>query len=148
MTDFEIVRIEEKHLADIAAIEELCFSHPWSAAALKTLVSDRGVGFAALDKESGRVVSYAGAVMSDYEGDVTDVATHPMFRRKGLSRGVMERLIKFVSEKGIEMLALEVRVSNDAAISLYRGLGFSIEGKRPKFYRSPTEDAYVMIKHF
>jgi ribosomal-protein-alanine N-acetyltransferase len=60
----------------------------------------------------------------------------------------MERLFAFSEEKGILSIALEVRTANDAAISLYKELGFVIEGKRPRFYRDPPDDAFVMVKHF
>lgn len=147
MTDFEIVKLEEKHLRSTAELEAICFAHPWTAEGLKTLVQEGGIGFAALEKGSGRVIAYAGMVFSVFEGDITDVATHPDYRRQGISRAVMERLFDFSAEKGIESISLEVRVSNTAAITLYEGLGFEIAGKRPRFYRTPPEDAYVMIKH-
>ena len=146
MTDFHILKLEEKHLLATAELEKLCFAHPWTAEGLKTLISEGGVGFAAIEKASGRLVSYAGMIFSAYEGDITDVATHPDFRRRGLSNAVMDKLIEFSRAKGLSSIALEVRVSNLAAISLYEGLGFEIAGKRLRFYRTPPEDAYVMIK--
>lgn len=146
MTDIEIVRLEEKHLESTAELEALCFAHPWTAEGLKTLMGENGVGFAAIEKESGRIISYAGMVMAADIGDITDVATHPSYRRKGLSKAVMERILEYASEMGMTSVALDVRVSNHGAIALYEGLGFEIAGKRPRFYRTPPEDAYVMIK--
>ncbi len=146
MTDIKIVKIEERHLEDIAEIEKSCFSHPWSSEALKTLISENGIGFCAIDPESERAVSYAGMIMSLYDGDITDVATLPSFRRRGYSRAVMEALISFAGEKGLEDIALEVRASNEGAILLYEGLGFDRAGVRKNFYRTPTEDAIIMIK--
>lgn len=142
---FEIVRLEDKHLASVAELEALCFAHPWTAEGLKTLTGEGGVGFAAVD-ERGKVISYAGMVIAADTGDITDVATHPDFRRRGISRCVMEELLRYAREKALISVALDVRVSNSGAIALYEGLGFSIAGKRPRFYRTPPEDAYVMIK--
>ncbi|MBQ8208904.1 MAG: ribosomal protein S18-alanine N-acetyltransferase [Clostridia bacterium] len=146
MTDFEIVKLEEKHLESTAELEALCFAHPWTSEGLKTLVREGGVGFAAVEKENGRVISYAGMVMAADMADITDVATHPDCRRQGLSRAVMERILGYAKEQGMTSVALDVRVSNSGAIALYEGLGFEIAGKRPRFYRTPPEDAYVMIK--
>lgn len=146
MTDFEIVKLEEKHLQSTAELEALCFAHPWTAEGLRTLLGEDGVGFAAIEKKSGKVISYAGMIMAADIGDITDVATHPDYRRRGLSRAVMERILEYASEKGMSSMALDVRVSNTGAIALYSGLGFEIAGKRPRFYRTPPEDAYVMIK--
>ncbi len=143
--DFKIVRLEEEHLDSVAELEALCFAHPWTADGLKTLTGEGGVGFAAID-ESGQVISYAGMVLAADMGDITDVATHPHFRRRGLSRAVMENILEFAVKNGLNSVALDVRVSNSGAIALYEGLGFEIAGKRPRFYRTPPEDAYVMIK--
>ena len=146
MRDFEIVRLEEKHLECTAELEKICFAHPWTAEGLKTLTSDTGVGFAALEKGSGRDISYAGMLFAADMADITDVATHPDYRRRGISRAVMGRLLEYAREKGATSVALDVRVSNLGAVALYEGLGFEIVGKRPRFYRTPPEDAYVMIK--
>ena len=143
--NFKIVRLAREHLESVAELEALCFAHPWTAEGLKTLTGEDGVGFAAID-ESGRVISYAGMILAADTGDITDVATHPDLRRQGLSRAVMEKLLEFAVEKQLTSVALDVRVSNAGAIALYEGLGFVIAGKRPRFYRTPPEDAYVMIK--
>ncbi len=143
--DFKIVRLAEEHLDSVAELEALCFAHPWTADGLKTLTGEGGVGFAAID-DGGRVISYAGMVLAADMGDITDVATNPDFRRQGISRAVMERLLDFAVENRLTSVALDVRVSNVGAIALYEGLGFEIAGKRPRFYRTPPEDAYVMIK--
>ncbi len=143
--DYKIVRLGDEHLESVAELEKICFAHPWTAEGLKTLTGDGGVGFAALDG-GGRVISYAGMVIAADMGDITDVATHPDFRRRGISRLVMETLMEYARKKELVSIALDVRVSNSGAIALYEGLGFSIAGKRPRFYRTPPEDAYVMIK--
>jgi ribosomal-protein-alanine N-acetyltransferase len=41
-------------------------------------------------------------------------------------------------------LFLEVRESNEAALKLYRKLGFGEIGRREKYYENPEETAIVM----
>jgi ribosomal-protein-alanine N-acetyltransferase len=41
---------------------------------------------------------------------------------------------------------LEVRASNDPALKLYRGMGFSLVGRRDGYYRNPTEDAVLLTR--
>ncbi len=48
--------------------------------------------------------------------------------------------------EGVTAYTLEVRVSNEAAIQMYRKLGFVSEGIRPGFYEKPVEDAMIMWK--
>ncbi|MDO5061114.1 MAG: GNAT family N-acetyltransferase [Actinomycetaceae bacterium] len=45
----------------------------------------------------------------------------------------------------VERLLLEVRRSNQPAISLYEKLGFEVAGEIKRYYRNPVEDALVMI---
>ena len=50
------------------------------------------------------------------------------------------------TEKGAEVLTLEVRDSNEAAIRLYAALGFTEIGRRPNYYFHPKEDARILRK--
>jgi ribosomal-protein-alanine N-acetyltransferase len=78
---------------------------------------------------------------------VEDIAVFPAFRGKGIGRQLTEQLIKTAEEEGCAFVTLEVRVSNEAAIGLYRSLGFEAVGVRKSFYEKPTEDALLMTKY-
>ncbi len=142
----EIIKVErgeERHLSGIAALEKLCFSNPWTEDGLLMLLSDNGL--AAVIEEDGDVMAYGGVVFAADEAEITDVATHPDRRRCGYGRAIMEWIIAESRVRGASRMSLEVRASNEAAIELYKSLGFEIMGKRPRFYRNPPEDAYVLV---
>ena len=141
-----IFPLQKEHLWAVAELEKLCFSEPWSEKSLELLLGDTGVGVVFL--EGDLVVAYGGMMLAPYEGQITNIATHPSHRRKGYGRAVTDALLQIASEKQLEQVALEVRVSNKSAISLYEGLGFLNVGTRRGFYRNPQEDALVMIKTF
>ena len=94
--------------------------------------------------ENGRVMAYGGVLWAPYEGQITNIATHPDARRCGMGAVVLEYLIEVARSRECEMLSLEARVSNIPAISLYERYGFLKMGVRRGFYKHPTEDAYVM----
>ncbi len=48
-------------------------------------------------------------------------------------------------ERDVVEVELEVRESNDPAVSLYRDLGFAVGGVKPDYY-GDGEDAYLMQK--
>ena len=58
--------------------------------------------------------------------------------------GELESLV--LKARDLEQIALEVRASNEAAIALYKSLGFFEAGRRKHFYKNPAEDALVMLK--
>lgn len=137
-----VLRLQAEHLPQVAALERTVFPDPWSERALELLVHDGGLGAVILD--GGMAVAYAGMTIALDEGAVTNVATHPDHRQKGYGEAVLRHLMRLAGERGVVRFFLEVRVSNAAAIALYRKLGFEIAGKRPNFYSHPREDAFVM----
>ena len=139
------VRRQACHLADVAALERLGFADPWSESSLALLLTDAAVGFVVCDGE--RAVAYAGMLCVAGEGQITNVAVHPDYRRRGLGREAVEALLQYAQENDFFEISLEVRASNRAAIALYESLGFCVGGTRRNFYQKPTEDALVMLWH-
>lgn len=131
-----------KHLGQVAELERLCFADPWSEKALELLLGDGAYGAVCL--QEGRVMAYGGVLWAPFEGQITNIATHPTARRCGMGAAVLEHLIAVAIKRGCEQLSLEARVSNLPAISLYERYGFEKMGLRRGFYKHPTEDAYVM----
>ncbi|MBQ2734664.1 MAG: ribosomal protein S18-alanine N-acetyltransferase [Clostridia bacterium] len=141
---YEIVRICAVHLPQIATLETVCFADPWSEQSLELLLTDSAVGFAAVCEET--VVGYGGMMTVVGEGQITNVAVDPACRRMGIGEAILDALLSEAKQRGAEQVALEVRVSNTAAVALYEKCGFEAAGVRKNFYRHPTEDALVMLK--
>lgn len=141
MTHIKVANLDD--VAEIYKIENECFSTPWSENSIAESIENENtiLYIAELD---GKTAGYMGVQIFSGEGYVTNVATLKEFRR----RGVAKALIKEVMKNEMEFLTLEVRQSNIPAISLYRSLGFVEVGKRPRFYREPTEDAVLMTRYF
>ena len=131
-------------LDGVATLEKLCFAEPWSAKSLELLTKD-GIGVGMICRKDGIVCAYGGMLVAVDEGQITNIATHPDFRRMGYGKAVVEALIKYAKNNRLDSISLEVRESNKAAIELYSGLGFKVEGKRKDFYKKPVESALVMI---
>ena len=139
--DFEIIKATLDNVADIKKIEDECFSHPWSEKSIEESLENPCSHFY-LAKDKNEICGYIGIQIFSGEGYVTNVATLPQFRKKGIAKALIERAL----ENEMEFLTLEVRESNIPAISLYKKLGFETVGKRPKFYRDPEEAAILMTK--
>ena len=138
----EIRLLKKDDLKEIAEIERLCFFEPWSESSLELLLRDSNFGVAAVC--GGRVAGYVGVISAIPEGEITNVAVHPDFRRKGIGFEILEFLKKEASNRGIDSLYLEVRRSNEAAQGLYNKVGFCVIGERKGFYKNPKEDAVLM----
>ena len=143
-TSLEITPIAQDDLAALAALEAACFSEPWSANALRLLLGDMAIGYVA--KHKGQTVGYGGMLLAVDEGQITNIAVDPTFRRLGCGTAILHALLSAARDRGLSQIALEVRVGNTAAIRLYESNGFSVAGRRKHFYRNPTEDAFVMLR--
>ena len=135
--------LEKRDLPEVHALEQLCFHNPWGEESLALLCGDTAFGIVA--EENGRVLAYGGMVTVLDEGQITNIATHPDHRRRGLGRAVVKALLDTARTHGLVSISLEVRESNLAAIALYQRLGFVTCGRRPHFYTHPAEAALVMV---
>ena len=138
------------HLEGAAELEKLCFSNPWSAKSMELLTNEGiGVGYLCLTpaapSSEPMVTAYGGMLITVDEGQITNIAVHPDHRRKGYGAAITRALLRHAKDAKLESVSLEVRVSNTAAIELYKKAGFAEAGRRKGFYAKPTEDALVMV---
>lgn len=143
---YDIIPIEYDHIKEIALLEKVCFSTPWSE---QTITDAHKTGtrfFVAVDGK--KVLGYVGISAIIDEGYITNVAVFPEHRKKGVATALLLKLFSFAKENNLSFISLEVRESNHNAISLYEKMGFLTEGKRKNFYTSPLEDALILTKRF
>ena len=144
----QIVPMTGDHLDEVAELERVCFSTPWSRNMLaEELENDLSAFLVALD-DSGRVAGYAGLQVVLDEGYITNVAVRPDCRRQGVAGQLLQVVLNFGQANHLAFLTLEVRASNYDAIALYGSRGFRSVGRRKNYYEHPKEDALIMTKEF
>ena len=145
------VRIEPmtaEHLDEVAALERVCFTDPWSRNLLsEALKNDLSAYLVALD-DAGHVAGYAGLTVVLDEGSIDNIAVRPDCRRQGVAAQLLQVFLDFARGNQLAFLTLEVRASNYAAIALYGSRGFRAVGRRKNYYEHPTEDALIMTRTF
>lgn len=142
-----IEKMSEDYVSDVAALEQVCFSLPWSESAITgELRNPLSLWLVAV--EDGNLVGYIGSQSVMDEADVMNVAVDAAYRRRGIAESLVDSLIKMLKVDGVRCLTLEVRASNDPAIALYNKLGFIQVGRRPGYYQKPKEDALILRKEW
>ena len=143
----EIIRMNESHVSQIAALEKLCFSDAWSENSIRSELSNKlSLWLVAVDGD--RVAGYIGSQTVLGWADMMNLCVSPDYRRQGIGEKLTLELERQLREEKVECLTLEVRVSNAPAIALYEKLGFKQVGKRPRYYEKPREDALILRKEF
>ena len=128
----------------ISQIEAQNFSAPWSKDAIEQFLSlDCNKILCA--KINGRIVSYISFTHVADEIQICNVATNSEYKNNGFASKLISKLLEFAKNNAVNSIYLEVRQSNNIAISLYKKFNFEQVGTRKNFYTNPTEDAYVFF---
>jgi len=142
-----ITKMMECHVPQIAELEKLCFNDSWSQNSIASEMNNKlSLWLVAVENE--QAVGYVGSQTVLGETDMMNIAVHPEYRNKGIATALITQLISTLAQWGSHSLMLEVRASNDPAISVYKSLGFVEVGRRRNYYRNPREDALILRKEW
>lgn len=146
--NYDIIPMTAGHLDQVADIERICFSDPWSRRMLSEHLENECAATLVALGEDGTVLGYAGVLVVVDEGYITNVAVRPEYRRQGVASQLLDVFRRFAEGSRLAFLTLEVRASNRAARSLYAKHGYAEVGCRKNYYEHPREDAIIMTKEF
>ena len=142
-----ITTMTNAHVSQVADLEKLCFSDPWSEKSVASEL-DNPLSLWLVAMEGECLAGYVGSQTVLDETDMMNIAVHPNYRRRGVAKQLVERLVETLKQRGSRCLTLEVRASNEPARKLYEKLGFQQIGLRKNYYRNPREDALILRKEW
>ncbi|MBP3747209.1 MAG: ribosomal protein S18-alanine N-acetyltransferase [Ruminococcus sp.] len=137
--------LSEEIAEKLSELDKMCVgADGWSADSFRSEAEkDNGYVLYVVDNEN--VIALLSGYSAVGEADITSIAVHPEYRRKGLALRLIERFIEMIPDDA-ESIFLEVRESNAPAIALYEKCGFERLSVRKNFYSQPRENAVVMQK--
>lgn len=141
----KICDAQMQHICDLEKIEHECFSVPWTEEQLIAELPDKRHIFI-VAVENDEVLGYVGLMHILDEGYISNVAVASKARRRGIADMLIDELERRASELKLAFMTLEVRESNEPAISLYTKHGFERVGLRKNYYTLPRENALLMTK--
>ena len=143
-----VVSIRQMKVEDAAAIAEMehqTFSDAWSEKAiLDTLRNPKTICLVA--EKIGKIVGYCIVYTADDEADIARIAVLKESRRFGIASELIHALDVICWENQIQIIMLDVRVSNEDARAFYEKHGFTQDGIRENYYKNPMEDAILMSR--
>lgn len=144
----EIIAMKAEHIDEVLTVEETCFHIPWTRADFQREINENKMAIYRVALINGKIVGYAGMWHVVNEGQITNVAVLPEYRRCGIGNAIMEEFIKIAQDYQMIGITLEVKISNLPAQKLYTKFGFKPEGFRKNYYKDTNEDAIIMWKYF
>ena len=131
-------------LAAVVALERSSQYTPWTEGNFRDALAAGNLCLVATLEQ--RVAGLAVLRMAAGEAELLTMAIRPELRRRGLGRRLLAEVVTRAADYGADVMWLDVRVSNAAAIALYRAAGFVEIGRRKDYYRTAIgrEDAMMM----
>lgn len=136
--------MHQRHLADVLAIEERVFTNPWTLRDFEFALK-RENAYCRIVVRDEKMIGYVIGFVIDKEFHLADFSIHPTLQRQGLGQKTMAILSEELGGL-VQVISLEVRMSNVGAIELYKKIGFQTMAIRKGYYSNPEEDALVMLK--
>ena len=144
----EFFRLGRNELDELAALEGLCFSLPWSKVQLAAHLELPNFAAFGLREPSGAEGRPLAAYISFYhnpdELEILNLAVVPAWRGRGCATRLLALVLRMAAQRGIGRAVLEVRSGNAPALALYKGQGFTQVGARRGYYHDNGEDALVL----
>lgn len=128
----------------VLGIEHVAFAMPWSSITYRNLLRRRDADLSVAEIPEVGIIGYAAFWSVLDEAELGNIAVTPEYRGRGVARALLDRVLERATEKQINAMFLEVRVSNERARALYERAGFKQVGMRRNYYAFPLEDAIVM----
>lgn len=142
------MELMEMTLDDLKLMENTLYSdfdNFWSYNILKQELENENTTYI-VAKENNEVVGFAGMSVCLDEATLNNIVVKKSCRGRGIGGELLESLIELCSDLNMKTFTLEVDVSNEPAINLYKKFGFKNLGIRKKYYNN-SRDAYIMTKY-
>ena len=130
---------------DICVVEAEAYGqHHWSRDSFVNELENNLARYYVARNSEGELLGYLGTWMILDEAHITTLAVAKKFRQNKVAQSLLFSFIEDCYKNMIKYITLEVRVSNEPAISLYTKLGFNSFGTRKGYYQDNNEDALIM----
>lgn len=143
--EYVIRKMRVTDLPEVMEIEKESFSLPWSLESYMSEIKNNWASYQVCEK-SGKITGYGGVWVVFEEAHITNIAVKSEYRSRGIGKSLMLALENVVRDKNGKRILLEVRPSNNIALSLYKSLGYYEIGRRKAYYADNQEDALLMCK--
>jgi ribosomal-protein-alanine N-acetyltransferase len=130
-------------LNEVLLIEKISFKAKWTIDDFiyELIINKKADYF--VYKINSVVIGYIGVWLLDGELHISNLAVDPSYRKKGIAIELVNQIIKMANSLNIRMISLEVRISNDKAIKLYKKIGFRKTDILENYYE--LEDGVRMV---
>ena len=140
----EFISINVENYDPAFKLQTSCHAFPWSRKVFIDCLEPPYFAWQLM--VDGKIAGYYVGLLVAVEATLMDIGVHKDFRGNGYGRELVKHFLLECNKKQALDAWLEVRISNDNAISLYKSMGFEIIETRKDYYplADGKEDALIM----
>ncbi|MER3433695.1 MAG: ribosomal-protein-alanine N-acetyltransferase [Leptolyngbya sp. ERB_1_1] len=143
MNSITLQTIDHPLLPKVLELDQVCFNGLWTIEGYQREVDSPNSELIAL-LSGDRLIGYGCFWAIVDEAHITILAVHPEYQQQGLGKLILLALLDRACQREMKHATLEVRISNQSAISLYEKFQFKVAGQRKKYYADTGEDALIL----
>lgn len=128
----------------VHAIELATFPTPWTLDSFHYEMRENQYAHYLVAEDEKGIIGFCGMWLVIDAAQITNVAVVERMRGQKIGEALMKEAMRVAREANMDVISLEVRVTNVVAQNLYRKLGFQDGGIRKGYYTDNGEDALVM----
>ncbi|MGK7931819.1 MAG: ribosomal protein S18-alanine N-acetyltransferase [Microcystaceae cyanobacterium] len=136
--------IEEKHLAPLVQLDQICLGGLWTKEGYQRELDSPHSELLGLFDDQETLIGFGCFWEILEEAHITILMVHPDYQGQGIGQFLLSSLLNAAIKRQLERATLEVRASNNVALSLYKKFGFKVAGTRKGYYKKTGEDALIL----
>ena len=144
---FRLMALED--IPRVHQIDQLSFSLPWPEKSYHFELTENPSSLALVAELSSNnsapvVIGMSVVWIIIDQAHIATIAIHPDFRGQGYGKRLLTETLLRSTQRGAHMATLEVREGNRIAQQMYQEFGFTVVGRRLRYYHDNNEDAILM----
>ena len=120
----------------LAQLHGASFHRGWGEGEFEVMLTERNTLVHRL-RIGSRIAGFAVSRMAADEAEILSIAVEASQRGRGLSRNLLLTHLGHLAGRGARTIFLEVEENNQPARRLYERAGFSVVGRRERYYQQP-----------
>jgi ribosomal-protein-alanine N-acetyltransferase len=131
----------QRDTARLAQLHGASFHRGWGEGEFEAMLSERNTLVHRL-RLGRKLIGFAVSRIAADEAEILSIAVDAGHRGRGLSRNLLLTHLGHLAGRGVRSIFLEVEENNAPARRLYERTGFTVVGRRERYYKQPDGEQW------
>jgi ribosomal-protein-alanine N-acetyltransferase len=131
----------QRDTARLAQLHGASFHRGWGEGEFEAMLSERNTLVHRL-RLGRNLIGFAVSRIAADEAEILSIAVDAGYRGRGLSRNLLLTHLGHLAGRGVRSIFLEVEENNAPARRLYERIGFTVVGRRERYYKQPDGEQW------